>query len=159
MGHHHKRLALADFSAVLLIILVAWIVSRWWLYPILGVADNAPMILRPISGFLAAWWLLSRHGERLAFIGLSRPTNPLRTGLVAILLYAVLALTSPWISSVLAEMLPADTRPGFMGYIQGNLLATLCWIAIGWVVGGFCEEVLFRGFLLNRIASLLGGSA
>jgi hypothetical protein len=25
------------------------------------------------------------------------------------------------------------------------------------VVGGFCEEALFRGFLLNRVATLCGG--
>ncbi len=33
--------------------------------------------------------------------------------------------------------------------------ATLWWIAIAWVIGGFAEEMIFRGFLLNRLEAML----
>lgn len=33
--------------------------------------------------------------------------------------------------------------------LEGNLPAILKWLTIGWVVGGFFEEMIFRGFLLN----------
>lgn len=41
-----------------------------------------------------------------------------------------------------------------LGYIRGNELALIGWLGIAWIVGGFMEELLFRGFLLNRIAGI-----
>jgi membrane protease YdiL (CAAX protease family) len=46
-----------------------------------------------------------------------------------------------------------------MAYIRGNTPAFLLWLTIGWVVGGFIEECLFRGYITDRVATLLGNGA
>jgi uncharacterized protein len=148
--------SIVEILFVLFVIAAAWMFSRWCLYPAVGIPDNAPMILRPISGFFAARWLL-QHGEGVSSVGLRKPDSPAGAVFVAIALYLVLWLTSPVVSQWLVSMFPVDSRPGFMAYVHGNLPAAILWIAIGWIVGGFFEEFLFRGFLLNRIAAVLGG--
>jgi membrane protease YdiL (CAAX protease family) len=153
-----NRQAASDIGAVIAVIVLAWAVCRLWLYPALGIGDNAPVILRPIGGFLIAWWLLRRRGRRWSELGLCRPSSWTRVVIVGVGTYGALTLLSPWVASALAAWLPATAQPAdFLGYIHGNLAATLPWLAIGWVVGGCCEEALFRGFLLNRVATLFGG--
>jgi uncharacterized protein len=150
-----KVRSIVEILFVLFVITVAWIFSRCCLYPAIGIPDNAPMILRPISGFFAAWWLL-RRGEGVSSIGLCKPVSSSRAVFVAIALYLVLLLTSPVVSQWLVSIFPVDQRPGFMAYVHGNLPAAILWITIGWIVGGFFEEFLFRGFLLNRIVMVFG---
>ncbi|MEM8814924.1 MAG: CPBP family intramembrane glutamic endopeptidase [Pseudomonadota bacterium] len=41
--------------------------------------------------------------------------------------------------------------------LPGNLLVYLQWVAIAWIVGGFTEELLFRGFLISRFEQLCSG--
>ena len=50
-------------------------------------------------------------------------------------------------------------QPSFLGYIRGNTSAFLLWLAIGWIVGAFSEEALFRGFLLTRVSQLFANPA
>ena len=38
--------------------------------------------------------------------------------------------------------------------MPGNLPAYLFWLGIAWVIGGFTEEVLFRGMLISRFEKL-----
>jgi membrane protease YdiL (CAAX protease family) len=150
--------AAVDVLVVLAVIAVAWAVSRFWLYPALGVPGNAPLILRPISGFVVATWLVHRRGQRYADYGLTRPDRPVLALLGAIVLYGVLMAASRWLVPPLAEWLGTAGQPSFMVYIRGKLVPFLGWLAIGWLVGGFAEELLFRGFLQRRGAEVLGGS-
>ena len=40
--------------------------------------------------------------------------------------------------------------------IEGNLFSYVIFILLGWVLGGFCEEIIYRGYVLKRIAFILG---
>ena len=40
--------------------------------------------------------------------------------------------------------------------IEGNLLNYIVFILLGWVMGGFCEEIIYRGYVLKRLAIILG---
>lgn len=44
------------------------------------------------------------------------------------------------------------------GDIKGNIPLYLVWIAISWVIAGFAEEVIFRGFLITRLLKFFSGS-
>ena len=131
-----------------------WLFSRHILYPALHVPDSAPVILRPILGFLMAWYLVRRQAERWSSYGLRRPDSMLAfagwTALVVLLLW----VSGTYLAPVLASVLSFEPRPDFFGYVHGNTLAFAGWVAISWLVGGFCEELLFRGFLLSRIRSM-----
>jgi membrane protease YdiL (CAAX protease family) len=151
-----SREAAVDVLIVLAAICVAWVCSRFWLYPALGIPDNAPLILRPISGFLAAAFLVRWRGHSFATYGLTRPASWLRALLGAALLYCALLAFSRWLVPPLAEWLGTSSQPSFLGYIRGKLVPFLGWLAIGWLIGGFAEELLFRGFLMRRAAEALG---
>jgi uncharacterized protein len=149
--------AVMPLLIVLLAIGAGWVLTRWWLYPAFGVPDYAPMLLRPLLGFAAAWWLLARAGEDWSRYGLRRPRAWSWLPLQCALLYAVVWVTSQHVVAPLATALDFNSGPSIFGYIQGNAIALVGWLAIGWVVGAFIEELLFRGFLLNRTEALLGG--
>lgn len=76
-----------EVAAVLAAIVFAWAISRIVVYPALGVPGNAPVVLRPILGFFAAWWLLRRAGGRWSALGLRLPQPWWRAAVAAIALY------------------------------------------------------------------------
>ncbi len=55
--------------------------------------------------------------------------------------------------TLLVEVQP-HVQSRFEG-MEGNLPMFLLWTAIGWAVGGFMEEMIFRGFLLGQFERLL----
>ncbi|UCG87589.1 MAG: CPBP family intramembrane metalloprotease, partial [Gemmatimonadota bacterium] len=58
-------------------------------------------------------------------------------------------------AALVGQYLPSPDTSARFGDLTGNLPATLWWIAIGWLIGGFAEEMIFRGFVLNRLEALL----
>lgn len=42
------------------------------------------------------------------------------------------------------------------GDVKGNIPLFLVWVAISWVIAGFSEEVIFRGFMISRLTTLFG---
>ncbi|MHC9537955.1 MAG: CPBP family intramembrane glutamic endopeptidase [Vulcanimicrobiota bacterium] len=61
-------------------------------------------------------------------------------------------------------LLPLTGGAGREDVIAGlRLMGTGCWnilamIVVGWVSGGFCEELFFRGHLIHLTRTMLGGS-
>ena len=154
-----RRPAAVDLAVVLATIGVAWVMSRWVLYPALSIPDYAPLILRPIGGFLAAWAVVRWRGEGLASLGLRVPASWPRAVAAGVALYAAdWLLARHVVPEIAAWVHPVSRRP-FLSYIRGNAVGLATWVAIGWLVGGLCEETLFRGFLLRRVATVLGGGA
>src|SRR5690348_11325750 len=138
------RVAAIDLGIVLAAIGLAWVLTRWVLYPALGIPDYAPYILRPITGFLAAWWLLRRRGTFWRDLGLRIPVPLWRALVIAVALYAADYALRTWAVPPLAQWLHPTQRPSFLGHLPGNAPALAFWLAISWIVGGLCEECLFR---------------
>ncbi len=151
-----QRGAALDLLAVLAAIVAAWALSKWLIYPALSVPDNAPVILRPIAGFFTAWWMLRRRGSGWHALGLRTPDAWWLAVAGGVALYFADMALSRWAAPLLAQWVHARPAPFFLGYIRGNTVAFLGWFGIGIAVGGFFEELLFRGFLLNRIADAVG---
>ena len=42
--------------------------------------------------------------------------------------------------------------------LKGNVHLVLLYVAISWTLAGFGEEFVYRGYLLNRVAQVLGGA-
>jgi len=147
------------FTGILLVlaaITVAWAISRFWLYPVLGIPAYAPLILRPIFGFLTAWWLLAQSGHTWSEFGLARPRSLPSAAFVTVFLFAAVWGTLDYVAPTLASAVGAQSSPSFLAYLHGSVVAFAGWIAIGWIVGAFIEELLFRGFLLNAVARVVG---
>jgi uncharacterized protein len=149
--------AAVDLAIVLGAITLAWALTRWLIYPALAIPDYAPLIPRPITGFLVAWFVLQWRGERWASLGLRLPPSWQRAIALGVGLYLVDLAVSEWVVPWIASLVHPVQRPSFLGYVHGNVVGLVTWLTIGWVVGGFCEECLFRGFLLDRVEKMLGG--
>jgi membrane protease YdiL (CAAX protease family) len=118
--------------------------------------------LVPLSltvGLLPAVWLLMRLArEPWAAVGWSRPARLDRTLLlgaatgVAMELLAV-HVTTPWISGLFG------VEPDYSGFefVRGNLAALAVILVLSWLLAAFGEEFCFRGFLMHRLARVLGG--
>jgi CAAX protease family protein len=117
------------------------------------------MLLRPLLGFAAARCWLAHAGGHWSDYGLRRPRAWWQLLLQCLVLYALVWSTSRYLVTPLAAALQFNPGPSILDYVHGNAVTLAGWLAIGWGVGGFIEELLFRGFLLNRVEALLGGNA
>jgi len=119
-----------------------------------------------LASIAVATWCLWRRRENWSSLGLRRPISfswVLRLTVVAL----VLTIAVDFFAIGLAESLlgppndavqAIDTR--FLerfASVPGNLQAYLFWVAIAWIIGGFVEEMLYRGFLFTRFETLFGG--
>jgi membrane protease YdiL (CAAX protease family) len=149
-----KLLAAKKIAGVLFAIIFAWQFSRQVLYPALHVPDSAPLILRPILGFLTAWFFVKQAGESWKTYGLRKPDSFPGIIIWTVCLYALMWLTSTYVSEPLANWLGFQPKPSFIVYVHNNTTALIGWLAISWIVGGFIEELLFRGFILTQVSKL-----
>jgi membrane protease YdiL (CAAX protease family) len=99
--------------------------------------------------------LLWRRGMRWRDFGLRRPTRP-RWLFAQVPVVLVTWLTVSAVAAVLVgQYLPRPDTSARFGDLAGNIPGTLWWIGIGWLIGGFAEEMIFRGFLLSSLAALM----
>ena len=91
-------------------------------------------------------------------VGLGKP----RTWWKVLLLAALSAL----VISVVVNLLLGPYVERFAGRatstsrfedIRGNVIVLAGWLAVVWTVAAFGEEMVFRGYLMNRISDLVGG--
>lgn len=110
-----------------------------------------------IGAFVLVIAYLRRSSDRpvlLQSIGFRRPASWPAVVLLALALgMAIELLTETLVNPLIERVLrsPVDlSRVDF----HGSLLVYLLWVLIGFVLGGLLEEILFRGFLLTRVARL-----
>lgn len=102
-------------------------------------------------GALFLWW----RGPGWRAIGLRRPESWSRTLLVGAALGAYqlpsLYVVEPTIARLTNSQLPDVTlfRP-----LVGDEMQLLFWLAISWTLAAFMEEMVYRGWLVARIAEL-----
>ena len=110
---------------------------------------------RGIGWRVLGWRDIGWRGIGWRDLGMRRPSRPLRLFYqVPIVLVAWLA-ASYGASTLVGEFLATPDTSARFGHLAGYLPGTLWWIAIGWLTGGFAEEMIFRGFVLNRLQALM----
>ena len=110
-----------------------------------------------LVAIVLASWRLEVHGETWRSIGLCRTAGLGKTlinvaGLYFVVLAGVLAIVYP-----LGEALgvPPVDRSSFAN-LQGDSARFAARLISTWTFAAFCEELLFRGFLLTRFEKLFG---
>ncbi|HEX4269477.1 MAG TPA: type II CAAX endopeptidase family protein [Steroidobacteraceae bacterium] len=160
-------LAPAWHTAVVLLVMlgVSLLGAHIKLPPIAGLGSRTPSYLFAMVVEWATvafiWWGLSRRGIRLSdLIGGSwaRRVHILRDlaiGIAFILIFggAVQGLTS---------LLKATPPPALRAMLPQSAFEMILWVPLS-LTGGFCEEVIFRGYLQRQFSvltrSLVGGIA
>jgi membrane protease YdiL (CAAX protease family) len=101
--------------------------------------------------------------QKWADIGLKRPDSIIKILLWTVLILVLTTLLGALIEGVVASAIPPvdsavstinERYQNRFAAVPGNLPAYLFWLGIAWVIGGFTEEVLFRGMLISRFEKL-----
>lgn len=110
---------------------------------------------------LALGWLsLWLRGVGWKGVGLERPASWTRTLAIGIATGVLLQVLSEWVTEPLIERITgqvadvSEFRP-----LVGNVKLLLLYFVIVWTLAAFGEEMVYRGYLLNRAADLGGGGA
>jgi hypothetical protein len=132
--------ALAELLLALVFVLLTAI--QWLPTPII------PLLL---VGWLSLW--LRRVGWR--GVGLCKPSSWGKTLLLAVLIgIGYQALDVLLISPLLERITGVPIDLSQFDLLRGNLLVTLFALALSWLLAALGEEMVFRGYLLQRIADL-----
>jgi uncharacterized protein len=109
--------------------------------------------------FLLAWISLRLRGVQWKQIGFARDRNWATTLLlgfasgVGLELFDLLG-KQPLLTRLLGR--PPDLSS--FSAVRGNLKSALVMIALLWILAAFGEELVYRGYLMNRVADLGGGT-
>lgn len=108
-----------------------------------------------IAWALLAALLLALNREPISNVGLARIEKPVQT-----ILYGLLTAVAIFAVVVTLERLGyGRERLGDMALeLKGNFTMLVERAAISLLVVGFVEEFIFRGFIMSRLANILGGS-
>jgi len=125
-----------------------------------GAGPKLFLLLRMAGLVLLCTWFLWRGGEHWADVGLRRPPRwwsvPL---LVAGGFVLLIALSGVMYRVVLPAIGATPPEVDALQAIRGDLAAYLYMaIPVAWGSAAFGEELVVRGFLLDRIAKVIGSS-
>jgi uncharacterized protein len=137
-----KWLAIAELAVVALIF---WADFKHHIY-----FSKTPYLL------LFGWVSLRVRRLRWRDVGLSRPRNWKTTiglGIAAGLLLEgfELFVSQP----ILVRLLGKQPDLEDFRALTGNLKMTLIFLALAWILAAFGEEMVYRGYLMNRVADLM----
>lgn len=105
------------------------------------------------------WIALRLRNEAWKAIGFSWPSQPARCvsiGIIAGILLELFAtcVTTPQISAFFG----VEPDNSGLNAIQGNLALLMVFLGLNWTLAAFGEAICFRGFLLKRLAQVVGES-
>ncbi len=126
---------------ILLMALLIWI----------GIPPSATIYL-----LLLAWILLRLRGRSWRDLGLRTPENWKKTLLLGIgggLFYFLLATWG--IGPLIQSLFDAQKDLSVFDSMVGNFPMLLIWLAAAWTLAAYCEEMLYRGYLQNRVEDLI----
>jgi len=114
-----------------------------------------------IPVLLIVWFILRQQKENFASIGFSfRRFEPkailIGTITAVILIFFLNNLFFPILKKII-DLPPADL--GSFAQLKGNTGFYIFLLAMGWIVGGFYEEIVFHGFIFTRIEKMVPGKA
>ncbi len=105
------------------------------------------------------WLFLKQYKENFAGIGFSFKRFEIRSVLIGTLAGILIYSFLNWVFFPVLEKFialpPADL--GDFAKIKGNTGFYIFLLAMGWIVGGFYEELIFHGFIFTRIEKMIPG--
>jgi len=140
---HSKWVALVEFA---LVALIFYADHRNWI-PF----SKTPELV------LVAWLSLRMRRLRWRDVGLARyrswPTTlAIGVGLGMVIETFQLTLTQP----ILSRLLGRQPDLELFRMVTGNWKMTVLFIALSWTLAAFGEEMFWRGYLMNRVADVVG---
>jgi len=120
-------------------------------------AELFPFFGYSIPIILFTWLVLKYSNETFSDIGFSlnllTPKSIIVGGIVAILTFAFMQFIFHPILNVFVPLEYDDA--GLNDTIQGGTLQFLIMVIMGWLIGGFYEEIVFHGFIFTRLEKMI----
>jgi membrane protease YdiL (CAAX protease family) len=108
---------------------------------------------------LVGWISLRVRRLRWRDVGLTRCLHWPRTVGIGVALGALLEIFQLLVTQpILARLLGRQPDLEFFRTLTGNWRMTVLFIALSWTLAAFGEEVVWRGYLMNRAADVFGSS-
>lgn len=128
--------------------------AGWFPYP--GLFDGGFSLL---GSFFFVAWLMRWRGQRWPALGLKRPARWWHVPAWALLVAALIVASQLTIVPLLAKAFDLPP-PDVSRYdpVVGNFPLFLVSAIGAMVTGGFIEEVIYRGLMVDRLARLFGGT-
>lgn len=164
MGRTLDESTIAKVAEVALVAVVAFVTTAggWALVGDDAFARQAVVWIANVLMLLLIWLGLHVRGETWAHLGLSRPRGAralLRTVLQALAVLAVSLVAFAAGGALMSRWGPGSATSADMSgyaYLQGNFPMLVLALAGVYVVSSFGEEVIYRGFLMNRFVEMRG---
>ena len=156
----HEESSSPSRSSALMDLLLVFIPS-WMLILARDASDNEWLatIGRVVLIGLTLWVVHWRGGDWRR-VGIKRPTNIIKTisiGIGIMVIGILVASTAEQILLNLPGIPVAEADLSRFADLQGNLPLLFFWLVTIWTTVAFGEELIWRGFLMDRLASVLGG--
>lgn len=106
------------------------------------------------------WLLLRLRGLKWASLGLSKPASWTKTIVLAMSVAVLLQLLSEFlIEPIISYFTHQPVDLSDFADIPGNFQLFLIYLVLIWTLAAFGEEMVYRGYIMNRTADLGGRSA
>ena len=112
--------------------------------------SSTPVLL--VTGAIFLWW----RGPGWRGIGLRRQANMWRVVAIGLAVGAADQFFGLYLLEPLIARLTSGPLPDVSAFrtLIGNEALLVFWVAISWTIAAFLEEMVYRGWLTNRIAEL-----
>ena len=112
-----------------------------------------------VGALLVASWRLRVAGQQWKTVGLACPSRKWTVPVVAFVVFLTIgAVYTQILTPVLESMGLRQQGTETFDYLRGNLVALiLSLVLLAWGTAAFGEELLFRGFIMDRLTRLFGG--
>ena len=125
-------------------------------FPHLGLIPNFGYSI-PILLFV--WLVLKHSGEKFADIGFrSRPLSLSAALVGSMAAVAILGIMQLLVFPVLEQFIEFEpTDLGLYDFLRESKAQFVIIVVMGWLIGAFYEEIVFHGFIFNRLERLIPG--
>ena len=122
-------------------------------------AGNAAAFVGVMLTLATVLFIHRRRGDSWTELGLGRPRSWWKTTGLALLAFPLVMMIALLIQGLVIAPLVQGQAPDTTRFdsLRGNLPLLLMSLVGIWISAAFAEEVIYRGFMLSRLARLLGG--
>jgi membrane protease YdiL (CAAX protease family) len=140
-------------------VIIAGLLLSLFALPITGLLTrNVPEATKTIWGLTLTWvvtfalLILIKYGEGRAYSRLGFAPLTIKDGLLAAVIGIVLSISVPLLTLLVSQFLPSTTEGSILDTAQAPWFILL----LGVLTAGITEEIIFRGYLIERLSELTG---